>query len=246
MEPDPQDSAPRRVEAYLDTVLASLPRRLSAFERKELRRELRTHLWERVAAYEELGQTENDAVTEALQQFGGGKDFVKQWRREWRKPIDRLTLREVWEAGKSAFDYTILTLMLAYTPILICLSLFPLDRHWLPFWRPWIDGHPTQLCSTLCWFELVGLPIALGLAVGRRTPKKPGWRVFLSLTAQVMIGIIGAGVSRWSQIDKVSDLLIQVALLEVVWLPLACTAAALSGWWTRRAEERGTRPLRLD
>lgn len=43
-DPHPQSSAPRRVEAYLDAVLTSLPRHLSPSERDELRRELRTHL----------------------------------------------------------------------------------------------------------------------------------------------------------------------------------------------------------
>lgn len=108
-EHDPQYPAPRRVEAYLDAMLASLPRRLrlSAFQISELRRELRTHLWERIAAYEELGQTEENAVSEALQQFGGGKDFVKQWRREWTKPTVRITLREVWEAMRLSFRPTL-------------------------------------------------------------------------------------------------------------------------------------------
>ena len=82
MEPEPLASGPRRVEAYLDQILAPLARRLSPFHREELRRELREHLWARVDAYRELGQSENEAVTEALRQFGGAEDFTRQWRRE--------------------------------------------------------------------------------------------------------------------------------------------------------------------
>ena len=97
MEPDPLASGPLRVEAYLDQILAPLARRLSPFYREELRRELREHLWARVDAYGELGQPEDEAVTEALRQFGGAEDFARQWRREWTKTPQRLTLREVWE-----------------------------------------------------------------------------------------------------------------------------------------------------
>ena len=77
MEPEPLASAPRRVEAYLDQILAPLARRLSPFHREELRRELREHLWARVDAYRELGQSENEAVTEALRQFGGDENAVR-------------------------------------------------------------------------------------------------------------------------------------------------------------------------
>ena len=111
MEPDLRTSTPRRVEAYLDQILAPLARRLSPFHRDELRRELREHLWARVDAYRELGQSEENAVTEALRQFGGAKDFTRQWRREWMKTPPRVTLREVWEAMRPAFRLSLTALV---------------------------------------------------------------------------------------------------------------------------------------
>ena len=78
MEPEPLASTPQRVEAYLELILAPLAHRLSSFHQEELRRELREHLWARVDAYRELGQPEQEAITEALQQFGGAEDFLRQ------------------------------------------------------------------------------------------------------------------------------------------------------------------------
>ncbi len=240
MERDPLASAPRRVEAYLDQILAPLTRRLSPFHRDELRRELREHLWARVDAYRELGMAEGEAVTEALRQFGGAEDFLSQWRREWTRAPRRLTLQDVYEATMPALRLSMPTLMLAYTPILVLLSLAPLDNHWLPWLRAWLEGHPTQLASALVWSEIAALPIGLGLAVGWRTPNRPGLGVFAALTAEAALGaaLNGAGLRWWPRIGVVNDVLGQIAVMEAAWIPVACTTASLTGWWARRSQAR--------
>ena len=122
MEHDSSTPASRRVEAYLDVILAPLARRLSPFHREELRRELRAHLWARVEAYRELGQPEDEAVTEALCQFGGAEDFTRQWLREWTKTPSRITLHEVWEAARPTLRLSLVPLLLA--PATVALAGF--------------------------------------------------------------------------------------------------------------------------
>ena len=250
MEPDPQNSGPRRVEAYLDTVLASLPRRLSAFERDELRRELRTHLWERVAAYEELGQTEDDAVTEALTQFGGGKNFVKQWRREWTKPIIRLTLREVCRAGRQAWVPCLISLAASLVPFVLvfvgaCLAIgTSLGPENTP---PGSIKAATSFAFfwTMTSVTFLAVPIWLGTKHRRQHPQNAGVGIAAALAAQLAAAclvfqfadrLLPAGSFGRMAADCIFGM--AVALLSV-WLPLASGAAALTGWWTRRAEGRG-------
>jgi len=229
-----QSSAPRRVEAYLDAVLASLPRRLSAFQISELRRELRTHLSERVAAYEELGQTEDDAVTEALRQFGGGKDFVKQWRREWKKPAARITLREVWEATRLALPVSLAAQILVYGGWALAIYFAYSSSLGGPF-----------LDIVAAGFGLGGTilaPLALGVAHSRRTPHRAG----LGMAGALSLEIIGLGaltwlagrlLPGWEQNHTVQEFE-AFLLLMFVWLPLASGAASLGGWWMRRARAR--------
>ncbi len=249
---EPQNSAPRRVEAYLDTVLASLPRRLSAFQLEELRRELRTHLWERVAAYEELGQTEDEAVTEALTQFGGGQDFLKQWRREWKKPTKRMTAREVWEATRSMLRPTLTSLAV----------VVPLPFVLLRWYFYGLHGSPSTALTvgTWVWFwcALLLLPIWVGIKQWRGAPGRAGIGIaaVLGIAAALTAEIAAAGLlsqfADWllptgSPDRIVADGFFGLLLsLLLVWLPLASGAAAVTGWWTRRSEGQGTRPLRLD
>jgi len=240
MEPEPLASAPRRVEAYLDQILAPLARRLSPFHREELRRELREHLWARVDAYRELGQPEVEAVTEALRQFGGAKDFTRHWRREWMIAARSTARRELWQATLAGMRLSLPTLMLACTPVIIWVSQAPLYGHPIPWLKPWLEGHSTLLGSTLAWMDFVALPAALGIAIGRRTPQCAGLGAFIALAGEAVIGAVldGTGLKWWPKYPVVNDVLGQAALLELAWLPIACLTATLTGWAIRRSKIR--------
>ena len=244
MEPDPQNSAPRRVEAYLDTVLASLPRRLSPFQLGELRREIRTHLWERVAAYEELGQTEDDAVSEALTQFGGGKDFVKQWRREWTK-MPRLTLRDVCRAGRQALIPCLISLAASLVPFVLVIvgARLGIGSYLGPKNTP-----PESITATVSeaffWtttsVTFLAVPVWLGAKHRWQHPQNAGVGIAAALAAQLAIAclvfqfadqLLPAGSIGRMTADSIFGM--TVALLSV-WLPLAPGTAALTGWWARR------------
>ncbi len=235
---DFQSSAPRRVEAYLDAVLTSLPRRLSPFQLDELRRELRTHLWERVAAYEELGQTEDDAVTEALTQFGGGKDFVKQWRREWTKPAKRITVREVWKAMRFSFLPTLFGLAAAILPVVLVVGTVYA-----------LQGSPAEVFmfsvrTPIYWlvnvFALVGIPVSLGIRQERRLPGQAVVGLWTSLS---VIGTVASFLYEIEERAAPGSPVVEISLgyllvLTVAWLPISSGAAALTGWWTKRARAR--------
>ena len=229
-EPEPQTSAPRRVEAYLDQILAPLARKLSPFHREELRRELREHLWARVDAYRELGQSEDGAVTESLRQFGGAEDFTRQWRREWTKTPQRLTLREVWEAMRPALRPSLIVLL--SVPATIALAGFVAFDS--PLGSPFL-GALFNICSV---GAVILSPLALGLVQSRRASQRPGLGMFGALSVQ----IVGLNALTWlsgrflpdqSPVIHCLDALLLVAFF---WLPMACATAALGGRWARRRQ----------
>ena len=73
-----------RIEAYLDQVLAGLPRSVPAARRIELRRELAAHLEALAEARQELEEG-GDSVAAALRQFGSPRSLARSWSREWKR-----------------------------------------------------------------------------------------------------------------------------------------------------------------
>lgn len=234
-EPDPLASAPRRVEAYLDQILAPLARKLSPFHREELRRELREHLWARVDAYRELGQSEEEAVTEALRQFGGGKDFLRQWRREWTQARQKSTLREVWEAARPAFCLSALALSLACLP-----ALFVIHQMHRYGTGSWVFSNGEMFNHMSQSFLLLFLPIMLGLTAGKYIPRRAAWGVFAALSLDMGLGAALSGIGGWipPKAQFFSNNAGLVTLLAAPWIPVACASAALSSRWLRRSKSR--------
>ncbi len=227
-----------RVEAYLDLVIAPLTRQLTPFHRDELRREMRAHLWGRVDAYCELEQSEDDAVTEALRQFGGAEDFTRQWRHEWSRTPDPLTLREVYDAGKMALRPTLLGLAAAMLPFVL-LAWAYISPYASQVGNV-MDKHGAGVEDCMAAFALLILPVLVGARQGWRKPKRAGLGVMATLmavlvTADFVYQIVGWLLPRGSITE--SDFVFLLPLLAV-WLPVAAGSAALTGWWTRKAKSR--------
>lgn len=237
MEPelDPLASAPRRVEAYLDQILAPLARRLSPFHREELRRELREHLWSRVDAYRELGMAEDEAVTEALHQFGGAEDFLRQWRRGWIKTPSRVTLSDVWQATRLALPLSLSALLLAFSLQLFVFYQINANRDGP---SGWLYSHYDTFNDVWVCLCLL-LPVALGLIVGRRAGNSAALGVFAALTADCLFGslmdVIGGYLWEFYSFRQFISL---IAWLAAFWIPVACTTAWLTDWWARRSQVR--------
>ena len=228
-----------RVEAYLDQLLVPLARNLSDFHRDELRRELRAHLWGRVEAYRELGQTEEEAVTEALKQFGGAKDFTRQWRREWLKMPSTLTVREVWEAGRQALRPTLLGLAATMLPfVLLAEAIHSLNNSRFSGWL--LDNHGAVLSGILGTFAFLVLPVLIGTKYGRAAPKNAGVGMLAALTVEMLVAGSAYQLFDWASPGGgiVSGLFVILLGTLVLWLPLASGAAAVSGWWRRRTKAR--------
>ena len=246
MEPDPLASGPRRVEAYLDLILAPLTRRLSPFHREELRRELREHLWARIEAYIELGQPENEAVTEALQQFGGAKDFTRQWRREWTHAPRRVTLREVWEAARPALRPSLAGIAVAFLPCTIIHIGF-CDLHGSAA-GALLYHYADTIVRTWLLFAFLLMPVAVGMRHGRRNPAHAGAGMLAALTAEIATaGLLYELLTGWALpygfwgsstgffVQNDSGVLFG---MMAGWIPVAAAAAAISGWWARRSAAR--------
>jgi len=220
--PDPRASAPRRVEAYLDQILAPLA--------------LREHLWARVAAYRELGHLEDEAVTEALRQFGGAEDFLRQWRREWMKTTPQATLREVWQATCYALLFSSPALLMTCPDSVAWWREINVSHFaWAPEWMR-ACGIPVIASGWGSFaFDFALLPIAFGAAVGRFTPRCAAVGTLAALAMEVAL----TDPFMWRLPGEfLNGMSYQVFTCTVAWLPLACTTAALTGWWARRSETR--------
>ena len=231
-EPESPASAPRRVEAYLDQILAPLARRLSPFHQEELRRELREHLWARIDAYSELGQPEDKAVTEALQQFGGAEEFMRQWRREWTKTPPKVTLRAIWEATRPALRLSFPALL--SVPATIALAGF------LAFGSPLGGPFLAALFNVYSIGVVILSPLVLGLVQSRRAPQHPGIGQFAALSVE----IVGLSTLTWlagrllPDQSPVIQCLDAILLLAFFWLPIACASAMFGGRWAQRLRSR--------
>ncbi len=237
MTPDPEPLASVRVEAYLDQILVPLARNLSAFYRDELRRELRAHLWERVDAYRELGYADEDAVTEALKQFGGAGDFARQWRQEWMKMPSRLTLRDVYDAGRLALRPALLGLTAACLPFGI--MAWAVTHLHFPLSQTEVAVGTTFLWILIA-FGVGVLPLSVGIRQGRRTPGRAGVGVTAALTAETLLANLLYLLADliWPGREVVDTFFMFLLFMSAAWIPIAGGAAAISGWLTRRRMKR--------
>ena len=223
-----------RMEAYLDQMLAPLTRNLSDFHRDELRRELRAHLWERVDAYYELGQSEEDAVTEALQQFGGASGFTRRWRQEWVTSDRRGVWQEIWESSCQALRLIVpalvATWLIAYTLGHVVLKALPSTYTGALL----IVDEDTLLTAVIT--EFVGLSLWAGIVQGRRAPKRGGWGMFAALSLVIIIGSVANlfGTEFGLEGTLCAGFYTSIPLMAAAWMPAACLAAAVSGWHTKR------------
>ena len=245
MEHNSPSPASRRVEAYLDVILAPLSSRLSAFQREELRRELREHLWARIDAYIELGQPEGEAVTEALQQFGGAEDFTRQWKKEWAKAPSRLTLREIWEAARPALRPSVAGIVVAFLPCTIIHVGFCNLQGYAA--GALLLHYGDTIVRTWILFAFLLMPVVVGVKHGRRSPAHAGAGMLAALTAEIAAAGLLYEIAGWALpygfwgsstgfvVQNDSSILFAVM---ASWIPVAAASAAVSGWWAGRSRTR--------
>lgn len=227
-------TASARIEAYLDHLLVPLTRNLSGFHRDELRRELRAHLWGRIDAYQELDYSEEDAVTEALKQFGGADGFVRQWQQEWVTSGRRSEWQEILAA--------------TWPALRLCVSLMTVV--WLMAWLlAYVEVNAPASSNTYgltvvyedylvaaCGTGFFGLSLWSGFLHGRRTLRRGGIGMFAALSLLVAGGSGLFEISAATGLDHtiLGGLFASLPLIAAAWMPTACLAAAVSGWLTQR------------
>ena len=239
MTPDPS----ARVEAYLDQIIAPLMGGLSALHQDELRRELRTHLQERIAACQELGSSEEEAVTEALQQFGGAKDFLEHWKQKWAPLSSPLTLRILYKAGQSALRPSlqgIAGINLLYIAVQECVWHFPHSPA-----IKLLNHHSEAFGLSLGVFAFLLLPLVVGTRYGRRKSEYAGIGMIAALLAEIAVVSLIYGAAALlldnGQLPgiTVTDMLFNFVLaLLAVWVPVAGGAAAVGSRRTQRGQDR--------
>ena len=238
------DSDPSaRVEAYLDQIIAPLTGGLSAFHQDELRRELRTHLQERIAECREHGSSEEVATTEALQQFGGAEGFLEQWKKKWAPLSGPLTLRIIYEAGKSALRPSlqgIVGVYLLYIVVQECIWHFPKSPA-----VALINRHSEAFGLSLAAFAFLLVPLTVGARYGRQTSERAGVGIMAALLAEIAIVSLIYGAAALlldnGQLPGISvtDMLFNFLLaLLTVWVPVAGGAAAVSSRRTQSGQDR--------
>jgi len=240
MTPDPEPTTSARVAAYLDQIIAPLTRSLPGPRQGELRRELRAHLLERIASYQEQGMAEDKAVTETLQQFGGAEDFLEQWQQRWAA-AGPLTLRGIYKAGKSALKPSlqgIAGVNLLYLVAQECIWQFPHSAA-----IAFINRHSEAAGLSLAVSSFLLVPVAVGARYGRRTPERAGLGMAAALLAQIAVVslIYGAAALLLDNGQAVgitvTDMLFNGLLaLLAVWIPVAGGAAAVSSRRTQRGQ----------
>ena len=238
MTPDFEPLASARVEAYLSQLLVPLTRNLSDFHREELRREMRAHLWGRVDAYRELGQPEDEAVTEALKQFGGAEDFTRHWRSEWVMQEQRGTVQEIVAAAWPALKLCLPLLVMAWVAARF-LGYIVVNALPSTYTGALLTVYADSIIA-VCGAAFFALSLWCGFRQGRRNPRRGGLGMFAALGIIIAAGSGLYEVSAATGLDRtvLGGLMVSLPLMAAAWMPTACLAAVLGGWRTRRTKAR--------
>jgi hypothetical protein len=193
-------------------------------QREDLRAEWRAHLQALCEAYEELGSDPDEAVAQALEQFGDPWRLGRQWVREWKRGAAAGEPQSVWPATRMALR------CFGLAGLVACGSTSGVLDHWT-----WGLLHLGKWAEpALC----LGLPLWAGIFTGLLSRGRHALGTFYALAALTSIsaGLAPLLPERWSD-----NTLILALLQFVFWMPAGCAAAGLTGWlhdrwldWRRR------------
>ena len=152
-----------RIAAYLSRTCAPLFVSLPQEEAEQQRDEMQSHLKSMVAAHIELGASETEAVTLALQQFGKEHNVAQAWRKECEEVTAAAGRGSLWSALRPMAAASLVN-KLVYSILLAVCS--------------WSQGGPLTCCAnagqfgnlglTIMRLEFIVVPIYLGFLAGRR------------------------------------------------------------------------------
>jgi hypothetical protein len=224
----------QRLEKYLDEICVSLGQDLPEDKRNELRAEMRTHLDERVAAHRELGDTPEEAVSQALQQFGRSKQVGRAWRRERAATA----LAE----GFSAKQAGRIALALFVPTCLLGLFLLQLDTTIiLGMMAGYISPQTLQIVNLLAYGTAFLLPIPAGILTGLLARERAVRMVFRTLCCLSLPMIVVNASHPFFNQGRVEGGFGMLLLFSLFWIPIGCASAGIGGWLRKHTTRRRQR-----
>jgi hypothetical protein len=205
-------NADPRIEEYLDHLCVPLVRRVPYAIRAELRVELRAHIDALIDASLELGRPPDEAVRDALMQFGDPRALGSEWLRGWNGG----RLASPVPSARPAACVALRCFGLATSMAVALLVASMLDPQRLSFFGPlW----PLVL--------VLLMPLLAGLATGWLSPARQALGTFYALAFLIAVTSLGGSVlvNGWDFNALPALSIVQ----SVCWIPIGCGAAALGG-----------------
>jgi hypothetical protein len=172
------------IDSYLDRVCLPFAGTLSADEAAEQRAEMRTHLEALVTAHLELGCSEAEAISLALEQFGKEHNVARFWKQECEETRVEAGRGTVWSAIRPVVGYT--TLNWCVYPALLAMHAFVVNGLLLS--GSVVADQLSLGVLTLIVSEFTLFPAFLGFILGRRARGKILAASLLALPCIVVLG----------------------------------------------------------
>lgn len=199
------------IEAYLDRIEAAMTA-LPPEERAERRRELRQHLDTTRAALEELGDTPEIALAEALHRLGDPGALARRFNRAWTQTTKGV--ESPWPAMRLGLRW----FGIPFAAFLAGSLLATLCGH--PLWD-----------ETQWWFVgLVSTPCLLGITFGVQRPQRAGMGAFY---AMVILTLCSFPLIVFAPSSLALPLAIPAVAVFAFWIPLGCLAATATSFAVR-------------
>lgn len=207
-------------KVYLDTVCGRLAALAPPEWLEDLRAELTCHLECTAAAYEELGETPEQAAASACRSLGDPVKLEQRWERFWQEKRPE-PFRKTFQLAFVRFGAAALA-----APELLL----------LPWWNPFRNLSPavTHFADLLTLFTVFFLPMGVGVAFARRSRG----RAFLGATAALLaVAALSALLGPLVPGEDTSGLKTSMWQCYLIyWLPLGSAAAGITGLARTRRE----------
>jgi hypothetical protein len=205
-------SADPQIEDYLDHVFVPLVGRVPYATRATLRAELRAHLEALIDASRELGRQPDQAIRDALAQFGDPQALAREWLRGWRQQGPAGPVLSARPAAFVALGCFGLATSVAVALVVALMLLVPGNSSMIAFWGPVVA---------------FVLPALAGMTTGLLSPGRPAMGAFYALAVLIAVSALSASaISGRTDFNEFAGF----AMLQgMFWLPIGCGAAALGG-----------------
>ncbi len=217
-------AAEAKLDAYLDTICANVPREVPATAVQEMRQEMYGHLVAALSAHCELGKSEEETVSHILTQFGRPEIVARQWKQEWEETLAQKT--------NAPFRLSIRPALGVWaTAYIVLLGIGGLLKS--------SPAMPDILRTQWTLLGVFGIPLLSGAAVGLLARQRPTvsnlvaaisvFPVYLLIIAFQLNAISPGGwkSALWFAINPF-----------VLWLPLSSVATALTAHIRKLSQRR--------